>query len=1034
MLDSLLLTSAHLNTAIQTVDVAGWELTERTNAWINLLCLEDDSTAKLLRSERRHFQSFDREQSHYFRSRFRSLPDVCVTDLRSACDQLKAHEWPVVHYCGHSVDQRPARRPEVAASFWCNDDRYQKLVEVPVAEVGEWLRMPAVFIVECNSAQTVLDGLPEDGDGSLYLGVCGRGERLPFRGGVRKDLFGCLLTCPVKTAVELHRCKLGKKGQPLERLPGHLPNRKMLLGQLDWVLTLMLDAIGERTLPAELFERLFRGDLMVATMFRRFLLAQRTLPAYGCNPVSKPELPNCAQDGLWAVWDKLLDRAVDLLEAQDERECRLVEMFFRLVMEEDKGTYLPFIPHALTVPQQSVSALDKLSNCWPEVQADPKLQQFVFAGLMELLKSNEDPQIFAKAINSAMKLLTINSENIPSLKQLEGVNLIGKLPVEFSDDLVVKTIVLQLFAEQSSEEKDRCQLLLNSCEKLLEHSNADIRLWSILLMTKIGSNHPSLESLLTDPVPKVRTAAMTGWIAANLDKKDVLLDKIVSLIPTNSSCVVRRELVHVLNAAANQRLPELVTSCKQESIKQPEPAKSAAKAKAKSKQKKPPTAVSTTSSEAVMTRAWSCLKTLQNDPDPEVAGAVRSLVNLVRQKANANGNDAGKKAKKKLAAQEANAMLLPARESYRERCLREFLEKVAAPPQVVEEDKENHSRLANGVENSRNPTMALLNHQLRHLQTKRAPEIVRFGPQRQLAIPFKECVSWQDYDGEAVHNLKPTPSATGNGDTAHPVTSLLFQSASNLLVGHRDGVVRMWSSTDQESPTLINAWQALYDHETPTPPKPVNPVMTTIDNRKLLVGGDSKHIRCWDLNQEVLSEDLPSDHGTITAMTNHGHNLAVGTADGAVRLYDLRAPNKVATAAPKHAKPPKIISFRPNDEHTLVSVCAAGSVHVLDTRKMTPVKTWSIPELAFPEVAIHERLDLMATCSAEVVEVYTVEGKEVARVDRNDVGEGVPVVVGGAVGKKRPPTCVAFHGTELLMCVGYKDNMAVLFGEKVGGE
>lgn len=357
---------------------------------------------------------------------------------------------------------------------------------------------------------------------------------------------------------------------------------------------------------------------------------------------------------------------------------------------------------------------------------------------MELLKSNEDPLVFAKAINCVMKLLTINSENLPSLKQLEGVNLIGKLPAESSEDLVAKTIVLQLLAEQCSEEKnsERCQILQNSCEKLLEHSNADIRLWSILLMTTTGSNHPSLESLLTDPVPKVRTAAITGWIAANLDKKDVLLDKIITLIPTNSSCVVRRELAHALNAAANQRLPELVTSCKQESIKQPEPAKSAAKAKAKSKQKKPPT-VSTTSSESVMARAWSSLKTLQNDPDPEVAGAVRSLVNLVRQKANANGNDAGKKAKKKLAAQEANAMLLPARESYRQRCLREFLEKVAAPPQVVDEDKENHSRLANGVENSRNPTMALLNHQLRHLQTKRAPEMVRFGPQRQLAIPFK---------------------------------------------------------------------------------------------------------------------------------------------------------------------------------------------------------------------------------------------------------------------------------------------------------
>lgn len=125
-----------------------------------------------------------------------------------------------------------------------------------------------------------------------------------------------------------------------------------------------------------------------------------------------------------------------------------------------------------------------------------------------------------------------------------------------------------------------------------------------------------------------------------------------------------------------------------------------------------------------------------------MAAAVRTLVNLVKQKAGGSGGtEAGKKAKKKLAAQEANVMQFPARKSYRERCIREFLERkvveVVAPPELNGEDKENDSGLANGVEVPPNPTMALLNHQLRHLQTKRAPEMVRFGPQRQLVIPFK---------------------------------------------------------------------------------------------------------------------------------------------------------------------------------------------------------------------------------------------------------------------------------------------------------
>lgn len=41
----------------------------------------------------------------------------------------------------------------------------------------------------------------------------------------------------------------------------------------------------------DLFQRLFRQDLLVASLFRNFLLAERILRSYDCTPVSCPKLP-----------------------------------------------------------------------------------------------------------------------------------------------------------------------------------------------------------------------------------------------------------------------------------------------------------------------------------------------------------------------------------------------------------------------------------------------------------------------------------------------------------------------------------------------------------------------------------------------------------------------------------------------------------------------------------------------------------------------------------------------------------------------
>jgi len=51
----------------------------------------------------------------------------------------------------------------------------------------------------------------------------------------------------------------------------------------------------------DLFQKLFRQDLLVASLFRNFLLAERIMRSYNCTPVSSPKLPPTFQHPMWSV-------------------------------------------------------------------------------------------------------------------------------------------------------------------------------------------------------------------------------------------------------------------------------------------------------------------------------------------------------------------------------------------------------------------------------------------------------------------------------------------------------------------------------------------------------------------------------------------------------------------------------------------------------------------------------------------------------------------------------------------------------------
>lgn len=77
--------------------------------------------------------------------------------------------------------------------------------------------------------------------------------------------------------------------------------KNVLLTILFMVIPFTIPLIVSFGFIVELFQKLFRQDLLVASLFRNFLLAERIMRSYNCVPMSCPRLPSTYQHPMW--WD-----------------------------------------------------------------------------------------------------------------------------------------------------------------------------------------------------------------------------------------------------------------------------------------------------------------------------------------------------------------------------------------------------------------------------------------------------------------------------------------------------------------------------------------------------------------------------------------------------------------------------------------------------------------------------------------------------------------------------------------------------------
>lgn len=345
-----------LNVGVDPPDVDKPQPCARLECWIDPLsndplALEEGTYKPIERIGLELEKQYKRWQQ---RARYKQCLDPTSDDVKKLVQNLRRsakEERVLFHYNGHGVP-----KPTTNGEIWVFNKQYTQYIPLSIYDLATWIGLPSVYVFDCHNAGVISDcfltflnncdseweefrsqisgvGVQTSGasgpgdsprpfcpltvrelkDSTVFLCACSPKQELPMNAELPADLFTSCLTTPIKIALRWflmeHRDRHPDiTTEMLDKIPGHMQDRRTMLGELNWILTAITDTIAWNTLPRELFQKLFRQDLLLACLFRNFLLAQRIMQRYNCTPVSHPRLPvPTADHPMWDAWDMVVD-------------------------------------------------------------------------------------------------------------------------------------------------------------------------------------------------------------------------------------------------------------------------------------------------------------------------------------------------------------------------------------------------------------------------------------------------------------------------------------------------------------------------------------------------------------------------------------------------------------------------------------------------------------------------------------------------------------------------------------------------------
>lgn len=565
------------------------------------------------------------------KARYKQSLDPNVESVKKLCTSLRRNakeERVLFHYNGHGVP-----RPTTNGEIWVFNESYTQYIPLSIYDLQTWMGAPSIYVYDCSNAGTIvnsfhtfaeqhereLEQMPAVGNRSspagslggstsfkncIQLAACGANEILPMNPNLPADLFTSCLTTPIKIALKWYTLQKNATLVPhisyenIEKIPGQLNDRRTMLGELNWIFTAITDTIAWNILPRDLFQMLFRQDLLVASLFRNFLLAERILRSYGCTPVSSPALPESFRHPMWDAWDLALDQTLsqlpDIIERNKpfknspffEEQLRAFEVWLEGSSEKrSPPEQLPIVLQVLLSQVHRTRALELLGRFldlgpWAVNLA---LSVGIFPYVLKLLQSSAI-ELRPFLVFIWVKILAVDCTcQIDLVKDAYHKYFLGALQDQNVRPCIVSAeyhtyaaFVLASISHNFPIGQENCLQgsLISICLDQLNpgptvRPNPRLRQWLIICLGHLWQNferarwsggrdmaHEKLYSFLQDPVPEVRAAvvyALGTFISsvtqrsehANNTDRSIAMTLLTTLL-TDASPIVRLELIATL--------------------------------------------------------------------------------------------------------------------------------------------------------------------------------------------------------------------------------------------------------------------------------------------------------------------------------------------------------------------------------------------------------------------------------------------------------------------------------------------------------
>ncbi|CAF2083998.1 unnamed protein product [Rotaria magnacalcarata] len=1102
-----------LHIGVDPPDVVKANPCSKLECWIDPFSMTPRRALESIAAELQ--RQYERWQS---KARYKSSLDPTQDDIKKLCMTLRRNareERILFHYNGHGVP-----RPTANGEIWVFNKNFTQYIPLSLYDLQKWMSSPSIFVFDCSHAGVVLnlfvkfaeqiDKELEDARKNLaqvssisststhpasqtmpslptsspiqdiLLGACGENELLPMNAELPADLFTSCLTTPIKIALRwyvlqknISRLNPNIDQDMIDKIPGTVTDRKSMLGELNWIFTAVTDTIAWNSLPKDTFQRLFRQDLLVASLFRNFLLAERIMRSYGCHVCSRPALPPMFEHRLWNAWDMALDLCLKQLPS--------------VLRQTDSGVREPvYEPSSFFADQLTAFSvwLGENSLLTTTLEREHLKQPEQLPIVLQVLLSQSHRQ---RALDLLARFLDIGTWAVHLALSVGIFPYVLRLLQATSDDL--RPYLVFIWAKILAVDR-ACQIDIIR-EKGHEYfistltdarSSNGVRALAAFNLTCLVDNYTRGQDELLSVMPRVldilntpttflyETSALFLWctlflgqawrLNGNACEKAVLIrapDTLQTLLATHDSPEVRAACAYALgtylsSSASDNELSERRTEQSKEvatvlvrSLNDGSPLVRqevlvalhhflilfAQTPTSGTNVASNPNRAGNLLNKTVFYKVTEAIQTVaSSDPSHEMvqlteAVLTRSLETLNTtffqwccsrfRESNTIVRDLGSGIAQQCGAlysEDEHDCFARSGRYWRNHCIRTNPSRLA-DFQHMRETMFN-SRVSNAI-----------------------PLVLRLHPYEDYLAVANSNGNLNFYEFDGTPCSKATLKVGAVGSIIDTLDFINAHDRTLICVGTDTGAIRIF---DESTQRLISSWIALYDHQTQLHPshhrsaaKPTAntsistaPVKFSVDWNQQLCrihasSSNIDYVALWDVERErcLYTMDAGTSGGVHCLLSDSNGYCAAGMGDGTVRCFDTRSRESAVhiipspTALNRHSS---IVTLKFDGNDRLISISNMGQL------RRWEIRTGTSTELAVPQTSqhissadVHSTGNVLALTTANALQLKTCYGDLLFDIKHSKFSQ---------------VSCLSFHQYRQLLAVGFKDGSLSMFTGK----